>query len=107
MEIRSLGTEPMWTPTVEGQAGTTSTDERKFQRVRRQIQIDKKKFTRKIQKSCIYMYLKNCHQKYIKQKLTKLKVVVYKSKIIVAHFNVLLSVVLEQARKKSVSMQKY
>lgn len=45
------------------------------------------------------MYLKNCHQKYIKQKLKKLKVVIYKSKIIVGDFNVLLSVVIEHESK--------
>lgn len=45
------------------------------------------------------MYLRNCHQKYIKQKLKKLKAV-YKSKITVGDFNVLLSVVTEQERKK-------
>lgn len=48
----------------------------------------------------IYMYLKNYPQKYVKQKLTKLEVVVYQSKIIVGDFSVLFSGVIEQASKK-------
>ena len=52
------------------------------------------------------MYQKNC-QKYVKQKLTKLKVVVYKSKIMVGYCNALLSVVIEQASKRSVGLQNY
>lgn len=51
------------------------------------------------------MYLKYFH-KYIRQKLTKLQVAVYKSKIIVGDFNALLSVMIEQASKKSGSIQK-
>ena len=46
------------------------------------------------------MYLKNYPQKYVKQKLTKLKVVVYQSKIIVRDFSVLFSGVIEQASEK-------
>lgn len=46
------------------------------------------------------MYLKNYPQKYVKQKLTTLEVVVYQSKIVVGDFSVLFSGAIEQAREK-------